>query len=76
MVWSSSMKNDSIGILLPYALVVSESSFELNSKLITEFEWNDRGVQGVINDLVWRGAMAGTDVWLVIAGFIVAVMTP
>ena len=76
MVWSSSMKNDSIGILLPYALVVSKSSFELNSKLITEFEWNDRGVQGVINDLVWRVAMAGTDIWLVIAGFIVAVMTP
>lgn len=70
------MKNDFIGILLLYALVVSESSFELNNKLTTEFEWNDRGVQGDINDLVWRVAMAGTDIWLVIAGFIVAVMTP
>ena len=44
MVWSSSMKNDYIAIILPLSLASSASNFELNNELITEFEWNGWGV--------------------------------
>ena len=69
------MKNDFIAILLPHSSAASESNFKLKSELITEFEWNGRGVHRVTNDPVLRAAIAGSDVWVGMTRFAVALMT-
>ena len=75
MVWSSSMKNDFIAIILSHSFASSESNCELKNELITEFEWNGWGVQGVTNDPVLGVAIAGSNMWVWITGFVVALMT-
>ena len=60
IIWSSSTKNDFIAIILPHCLVSSESNFELNDELVTEFEWNGGVVQGVRNDPILGEATAGS----------------
>ena len=75
MVWSSSMKNDSIAIILSHSFASSEFNCELKNELITEFEWNGWGVQGVTNDPVLGVAIAGSNMWVWITGFVVALMT-
>ena len=75
MVWSSSMKNDFMAIILSHTFASSESNFELNDKLITEFEWKGRRVEGVTNDPIFGVSIAGPDVWVRITGFVVALMT-
>ena len=52
MVWNSSMKIDFIAIILSHSFASSESNFELNDQLISEFEWNGLDVHGVTNDPV------------------------
>ena len=75
MVWSSSMKNDSIAIILSHSFASSEFNCELKNELITEFEWNGWGVQGVTNEPVLGVAIAGSNMWVWITGFVVALMT-
>ena len=69
------MKNDFIAIILAHSLAWSESSFELNDELITEIEWNDRGVQGVTNDPIFGVAISESDMWVGMTGFVVGLMT-
>ena len=75
MVWSSSMKNDFIVISLSYSFASSKSKSELNDELITGFKWNDWGIQRVTNDSIFRVAIAGSDMWVGMTGFVVALMT-
>ena len=75
MVWSSSMKNDFIAIIFSHSFAWSESTFELIDELVTEFEWNNWGVQGVTNDPIFGVAIAGSDMWVGMTWFVVALMT-
>ena len=75
MVWSSSMKNDFISIILSRSFASSESNCKLNNELITEFEWNGWGMQGVTNYPFFGLAIVGSDMWVGMIGFIVALMT-
>ena len=74
MLWSSSMKNDFIATILPHRLASSESNFQLNDELITEFEWN-WGVSGVRNDPILGVAITVPDMWVGMTEFLVALMT-
>ena len=74
MVWSSHMKNYFIAIVLSDSFASSESSCELNDELITEFEWNGRGVEGVTNDSIFGIAIAASDMWFGMTGFIVVLI--
>ena len=75
MVWSSSMKNDFIAIILWLSFASSESNCERNDELTTEFELTVWNVQGVTNDLIFRVAIVGSDMGVGMTGFVVALMT-
>ena len=75
MVWSLSMENDFIAIILPHSLASSESNFNLNDELITEFERNGWGVQRVTSNPIFKVAKAGSDMWVGMTRFVVALMT-
>ena len=68
MVWSSSMKNDLIAIILSHSLASSESNCDLSDELTTEIEWNGWGVQGVTNDPIFGVAIVGWDMWVRMTG--------
>ena len=74
MVWSSYMKNYFKAMILSNSFASSESSCELNDELITEFEWNGRGVEGVTNDPIFGIAIAASDMWFGMTRFIVALI--
>ena len=48
---------------------------KLNDELISEFEWNGWGMQEVKNDPILGVEIAGSDMWVGMAGFVVALMT-
>ena len=75
MVWSSSMKNDFIAVILSHSFPSSESNCELNDELTTEFEWNGWSVQGVTNDSIFGVAIVGLDMGVGMTGFVVALLT-
>ena len=75
MVWSLSMKNDFIAIILPHSLASSESNFKENDELLTEFERNGWGVQRVKNNPIFKVAKSGSDMWVGMTRFVVALMT-
>ena len=75
MVWSLSMKNDFIAMILSHIVTSSESNCELNDELITELEWNNWGVKGATNDPIFREGIAGSEMWVGMTGFVVALMT-
>ena len=75
MVWSSSMKNDFIAIILSTIFTSIEPSCELNDELITELQWNGWGVQVDTNDGILGVAIVGSDLWVGMTGFVVTLMT-
>ena len=75
MIWISSVKNNLIAIILWHSFASSESNFELNDELMTEFKWNHGGVQGVTNDPILAAAIVGSDMWVGMTGFVVTLMT-
>ena len=74
MVWSSSVKNGFIAIILSHRFASSEPNRELNVDLI-KFEWNDWVVQGDTNDPILGVAIVGSDIWVGVTGVALVLMT-
>ena len=74
MVWSSSVKNGFIAIILSHRFASSEPNRELNVDLI-KFEWNDWVVQGDTNDPILGVVIVGSDIWAGVTGFALVLMT-
>ena len=69
------MENDFIAIILSHSFASSEYNFEIINELISEFEWNGWGVQGVINGVIEGVAVARSDMRVGMTMLVVALMT-